>query len=208
MNATSDQMNLPESDDRNARRRNRTRACLLDAARHVLARLGYQAATVADITRAADVGVGTFYLHFRDKDALLRTLLEEGLQELRVEIGAVVAPLPLARSIPAAIRALCDALYAHRDIMRIAYTSGSFIDLTRRGQELLAGYFQKTIVAAQAQGLVGAEIDAPLVANLISGMILQGALWWSDHPAPSPAHMAEQIIRLLRGGLPPALFAE
>ena len=207
MNAMSDRVNLPES-DRHARRRSRTRACLLDAARHVLARLGYQAATVADITRAADVGVGTFYLHFRDKDALLRTLLEEGLEELRAEIGAVVAPLPLERSIPAAIRALCDALYAHRDLVRIAYTSGGFIDLTRRGQELLAGYLHQAITAAQAQGLIGEDIDAPLAAGLISGMIIQGAMWWFDHPEPPPAHMADQIIRLLRGGLPPALFAE
>lgn len=207
MSITSDQVGGPAL-DRQARRRSRTRACLLEAARHVLTRLGYQAATIADITRAADVGVGTFYLHFRDKDALLHTLLEEGLEELREEIGAVVAPLPLAHSIPAAIRALCAALYAHRDIVRIAYTSGSFIDLTRRGQELLAGYLQQAITAAQAQGVVGETIDAPLAAGLISGMIIQGAMWWSDHPAPPPAHMADQIIHLLRGGLPPALFTE
>lgn len=195
-------------DDRRARRKSRTRAQLLAAAHAVLARLGYQAATVADITREADVGVGTFYLHFRDKDVLLRTLLEEGLEELRGEVSAKVATLPLARSLPVAIRAICDALFTHRDLFRIAYTAGNFVDLTQRGQELLAGYLTCAITAAQAEGLSGDDIDAPLVAGLVSGMILQGTMWWFDHATPTPERMAEQIIHLLHGGLPAALFIE
>lgn len=192
--------------DRQARRRTRTRASLLEAAHEVLARLGYQATTVADITDAADVGVGTFYLYFRDKDAIVRTVLEEGLEELRATVGALVAPLPLAQSLPTAIRAICCALHAHRDIVRIAYTAGNFVDLTQRGQEMLAEYLCRAIAAAQAEGIVGDEIEALLAAHLISGMIIQGAMQWFDAPDPPPARMAAQIIRLLRGGLPRVLF--
>ena len=206
MNVIADSTTPQPTDDRHARRKSRTRAALLEAGRTVLTRLGYQATTVADITREADVGVGTFYLHFRDKDALLHTLLETGLDELHEEIAAVVATVPLARSLPTAIHALCDALFTHRDLFRIAYTSGIFLSLNQRGQGMLATYLMCAIEAAQAEGLVGDDIDAPLVAGLVSGMILQGTMWWFDHTTPLPAPMADQIIRLLRGGLPAVLF--
>src|SRR5438046_10715417 len=51
------------------RRRQRTRSELVTAATRVLARKGFHETKVTDIAAAADVGVGTFYLHFRDKEA-------------------------------------------------------------------------------------------------------------------------------------------
>lgn len=46
----------------------RTRARLMDAAVSVFAREGFEAASVNEIARAADVVNGTFYVHFKDKD--------------------------------------------------------------------------------------------------------------------------------------------
>jgi len=207
MDVPPTQVEMPAS-NRHTRQRTRTRERLLDAAREVLVRLGAPATTIADITRAADVGVGTFYLHFRDKDDLLRCLLEDGLERMRVDVSAMVAPLPLARRLPVAIRAICEALFTHRSIIRIAYSSGTLLDIVRRGQEILAGYLRCAIEAAQVEGLVKDTVDAPLVADLVSGMILQSALWWGEHVDPAPDRMAGQIIALLRGGLPPALFEE
>ena len=48
----------------------RTRARLMDAAVAVFARDGFEAASVNEIARAADVANGTFYLHFRDRAVL------------------------------------------------------------------------------------------------------------------------------------------
>src|SRR5713226_1175453 len=66
MNKTPRQANAPEQ-SRVARRRARVRADLLAAARQVFARRGYQDATITEITQLADVAMGMFYLHFRDK---------------------------------------------------------------------------------------------------------------------------------------------
>jgi len=46
----------------------RTRAKLMDAAVGVFAREGFEAASVNEIARAAEVVNGTFYVHFKDKD--------------------------------------------------------------------------------------------------------------------------------------------
>lgn len=49
----------------------RTRARLMDAAADVFAREGFEAASVNEIARAAEVANGTFYVHFKDKDEIV-----------------------------------------------------------------------------------------------------------------------------------------
>jgi AcrR family transcriptional regulator len=55
---------------RGERRKQHTRRRLLDAASETYAALGVEGATISAITERADVGLGTFYLHFEDKDAI------------------------------------------------------------------------------------------------------------------------------------------
>ncbi|MCG8588964.1 MAG: TetR/AcrR family transcriptional regulator [Proteobacteria bacterium] len=65
------------SEDRHSRRRDRTRARLVAAAREVMALKGLEATTIQDVTDAADVGKGSFYNHFDSKDAIARAAVEE-----------------------------------------------------------------------------------------------------------------------------------
>jgi AcrR family transcriptional regulator len=195
-----------EAEGRAARRRARTRASLLAAARQVYAAKGYHAATVADITSAADVGVGTFYLHFKDKDDALATLLREGLVALQERIEATVAHLPPEQTIPATIRAIFNYAYEQRDLFRIALTGGGQRELAMRAQAGLAGYFTAALEHAQARGeLRGA--DGRLLARLLTGMVSQGIVWWFEHDEPAPEAMTEQVLGLLRYGLPASLLA-
>src|SRR5713226_4696169 len=105
MNKTPRQQNAPEQ-SRVARRRARVRADLLAAARQVFARRGYQDATITEITQLADVAMGTFYLHFRDKAELFAALTEEGLQTIRDQLLAVLATRSGEQSISPVIRTL------------------------------------------------------------------------------------------------------
>ncbi len=66
---------------RNERRKARTRSSLLDAARGLFARHGFEDTTIAEITDTADLGVGSFYNHFSSKEDLLAALLEQALPE-------------------------------------------------------------------------------------------------------------------------------
>ncbi|CUH49378.1 TetR/AcrR family transcriptional regulator [Ruegeria atlantica] len=57
----------------------KTRARLIEAAEDVIERNGYQALRVEDVVQAAGVAKGTFFAHFRDKDALMEMLIGERL---------------------------------------------------------------------------------------------------------------------------------
>jgi AcrR family transcriptional regulator len=67
--------------DRGSRRRLRTRARLIDAARRIIAeRGGIDAVPIAEITDAADVAIGSFYNHFPSRAALLEAVVSETLE--------------------------------------------------------------------------------------------------------------------------------
>jgi AcrR family transcriptional regulator len=55
---------------RGERRKQHTKRRLLDAAAETYALMGVEGATISSITERADVGLGTFYLHFEDKDTI------------------------------------------------------------------------------------------------------------------------------------------
>ena len=54
-----------------------TRRSLLEAGQRCLARRGYVDTQISDIAREAGVAHGTFYVHFKSKEALLEQLLAE-----------------------------------------------------------------------------------------------------------------------------------
>jgi AcrR family transcriptional regulator len=49
----------------------------VDAAERLMRERGVEAVTIHDITEAADVGHGTFYLHFENKAEVLRPLIDQ-----------------------------------------------------------------------------------------------------------------------------------
>lgn len=63
-----------------------TRRRLLEAAARLLAGEGYAGLTASAVARAAGLAQPTFYVHFRDKDDLLRTLGEEQTALLRARL--------------------------------------------------------------------------------------------------------------------------
>lgn len=69
------------------RRAGKTRVKLLDAALTVFSEVGVDAASIEQITEKADVGKGTFYRHFADKQQLLQSLIEEIIERLIDRVG-------------------------------------------------------------------------------------------------------------------------
>ena len=53
----------------------KTQQDLLQAARKIVGRVGYASASIARIAEAADVSIGTCYLHFKSKEDLFDQLL-------------------------------------------------------------------------------------------------------------------------------------
>jgi AcrR family transcriptional regulator len=68
----------------------RTRQRLLQAAQTVFGQKGYEHASIADITREAEVALGTFYVYFPDKKSIFVEVVDELGARLRRLISEAV----------------------------------------------------------------------------------------------------------------------
>jgi len=76
------------SKNRLQKRAKRTRTKLKEAALDIFSEKSVDAATIEEITQKADVGKGTLYQHFDDKEEIVITLIEEAVDHLIERIRA------------------------------------------------------------------------------------------------------------------------
>src|SRR5260370_8493518 len=82
------------------RRIQRTRRLLRDALFTLIVERGYEMITVEEITERANVGRATFYAHYKDKEDLLLSSLEEIFYETAATIGPISEETFQARENP------------------------------------------------------------------------------------------------------------
>jgi AcrR family transcriptional regulator len=84
--------------ERRERERNEVRTKILDAARELFAREGYEAVTMRRIADAIEYSPTAIYLHFKDKETLIRELCEEDFGSLARAFQKIAKePDPLER---------------------------------------------------------------------------------------------------------------
>ncbi len=79
---------------RSDRRKNRTRRQLREALFGLMLEQPYESITIEDITRRADLGRTTFYLHFKEKEDLLLESIEAVAVELKEKIYEAMKDQP------------------------------------------------------------------------------------------------------------------
>lgn len=94
----------------------KTRARLISAAEDVIQKGGYEALRVEEVVQAAGVAKGTFFAHFRDKDALMEILLAEKLNACLDQAEAGKPP----KSVPQIIAAL-ESVHSFMTVERYVF---------------------------------------------------------------------------------------
>jgi AcrR family transcriptional regulator len=116
-----------ESRRRDARAADARREELLLAARRVLAGKGLPNATVADVTEAAGVAKGTFYLYFDSKEALLGALKQRYVDDLVARAMALYARVgddDWWALTDITVESLIDFMLEHRDLIQVFAQEG------------------------------------------------------------------------------------
>jgi AcrR family transcriptional regulator len=197
------------SANRFERRRERTRRELLAAAARVLAEKGLHRTKVSDIAAAADVGVGTFYLHFPDKEALFDAVVEETVARLKktVDAARIKAAGPVEK-IRAANAAFFRFAQENREVFKIVFGhAAAYDDLIRRAQALFIADIERTIRDGIASGAF-APLPPALVAQAVIGMATQTISWWTEHPSVPIETLIETTTALALRGIGSAATAK
>lgn len=93
---------------RSQKRAKRTRKKLKKAALDVFSEKSIDATTIEEITEKADLGKGTLYQHFEDKEAIVVTLVDEAVEHLIERIRSYESP---PESLENMLEHLLDAHY-------------------------------------------------------------------------------------------------
>lgn len=191
--------------NRFARRRERTRQDLLEAATRVLAEKGLHETKISDIAAAADVGVGTFYLHFATKEALFDAVVEDTITRLKATVDAARAtgtnPVEKLRL---ADEALFRFARENREVFKIVFGhAAAYNDLIRRAQGLFIADVEDTIREGIETG-VFAPMPPALVAQAMIGMATHMISWWTENETIASETLIETITTLALRGLTPA----
>src|SRR5689334_10897645 len=184
------------------RRRERTRRELLAAATRVLAEKGLHRTKIADIAAAADVGVGTFYLHFPDKETLFDALVEETVGRLKQAVDAARArAADPVEEVRAANTAFFRFARENREVFKIVFGhAAAYDDLIRRAQSLFIADIERTIRDGIARGAF-APLPPAVVAQAVIGMATQIISWWTEHPSVPVETLIETTTTLALRGL-------
>jgi AcrR family transcriptional regulator len=186
---------------RHERRKLRTRRRLLEAARLVITRMGYETAGVLDITEEADVSKGTFYLHFKDKEDLTRALILEGFEALRAQIDTTLTGERDLNLLAEALRVVFRYAAENRDLFRLMLGQQASAELNMMALDYFSDAVKDTIIRTTD---AAHELPYPpdLLAHFITGAGVQLGQWWiEDDHGLSADDMAEIMFRLLSDGI-------
>jgi AcrR family transcriptional regulator len=190
----------PASPRKNDRRVRRTRDALGDALVELMHEKPFHAITVQNVLDRAAVGRSTFYTHFRDKNDLFLSDVDdffEGMAHLlarRGEVSNRVAP----------VRELFAHVAEWREFYAAMVAAGKIHDVLEVGE----GHFARAIDERLAELQPGRAMPSTLrraMAHALAGALLSLLSWWiGSGMTASPAEMDDAYHRLVwlgvRGG--------
>jgi len=184
--------NVPKSNGHKPkldRRVRRTRDALGDALLALMQERPFDEITVQHVLDRAGVGRSTFYTHYRDKDDLFLSDVEDFLENMSTR---------LLRTHEASKRvAPVREFFAHVSEMRSLQRALIAADKYRGFLELCEGYFARAI--DQRLGELPISRTLPRATRTASAHAFSGAMlslmsWWLDHGALASADQMDELF--------------
>ena len=189
----------------NARERSRveTRKRLIEKGSELFSRLGVAQTRATDIAKEAGVAVGTLYLHFENKQGLLRAILKDGAEDLLASFRGL-AQNPTT-DIAAAVRAHTEIMVCFAEerpsFCHILFDPESVrTNVSAEISDYLVSMQELRLRSEMAQGLLTEDIDPAIAAHAIVGMI-SGVLDWMTRNPDQTTHakVVQTLVRLRLG---------
>jgi AcrR family transcriptional regulator len=169
----------------------RTRKLLSEALFALILEQGYDSVTIQDITDRANLGRATFYLHYRDKEELLMTMLEGVFEDLLDHASQFVKS---EKSMPQLFPMFYIFHHAgeHSDLYRALFQAQVGQGIIWRMQDFLALRIQELTGIWDQESPSSVPIE--LWTNWLAGSFLGLVRWWLENDMPYPPEYMEQIF--------------
>jgi AcrR family transcriptional regulator len=182
---------------------------ILDAAKHVYAKKGYHAATIADVAKEAGLGKGTLYLYFKNKEAIAISMVERHFkgtedrffgQKMPETLDEFADSLSKTMNIPDEQSKFIRVFF---EVFGPSFASETFSAKVVSFFDKLGTHYAGQIAHLQEAGSIRKDADANklgrALASLIDGMILHRGLF--NISAKRHAEMRSEAIDMFVRGL-------
>ncbi len=187
----------------NMRERSRleTRRRLIEAGKNLFASRGFARTRATDISREAGVAVGTLYVHFTDKEELLREILFQGFEEIHAVVRRIADTkyATVRESERAHAEALVGYAAEHPALFQVLFSTE--VTTTAAGAELLeslTAHQEQRLREGMAEGYFRADLDPAVAAHAVIGMLIQVLHWWTQDPSRAPREVVIDTVTGLR----------
>jgi len=199
----STEANEPEA---KVRRGQNSRRKILDAARQLFVERGYHDTRPQDISKAAGVGHGTFYLHFSDKRECFLAFVDEAQSGLDAEVKKYSAQ---ARGYEGRIRGVLMGVMAYSETNPGVITAatadpgviGSAEEPRKPLIERWAEDWKKGFDADIEAGRICGNYDTDVIAHAVVGLITSACVFAMKNDSEREAiidNLTRFIVRALR----------
>jgi AcrR family transcriptional regulator len=178
------------------------RAQLVEIARAVFAKRGYEATSVEEIAARAKVSKPIVYEHFGGKEGLYAVIVDREMEYIVRRITEAIANGTPRERVERASLAFLTYVRDHPDGFAILaqdtplLSKGGIASLLNDLAERVGGVF------ATAFGAAGYDAkSAPIYANALIGMVTFVGKWWTDVRKPSVEDVSAHIAALAWMGL-------
>lgn len=177
-------MTSPKTD----RRIRRTRRQLKDSFFSLILEKGYDAVTIEEITERADLGRTTFYLHYKDKEDLLKE-----------SIGAISSELLSQISHTPPILLIFQHAAENADLYRIILRGEGAYRATAWLREIISNAAQDFLFMKKTQENLEVRPNVPIdvFSNYFAGSLLGILTWWLESEMPYPPEEMAEMFRTL-----------
>ena len=177
---------------------------ILDAASLLFEEKGFSETSIADIMKAANLGVGTFYNYFESKEELLLTLLKNLAEKVdrAVEEGQV-SNLSSIQLLELACKVLSKLLAENRFVLPLFLSASEHSDKpellpTRKYTPTFKPIFETIIRGGQCKGEIRGDVPADLIAEMFHSIYQAASFSKLDIPFKENIELK---VRLLIDGI-------
>lgn len=188
--------------NRHQQRKAATRDGLLHAAREIIIEKGYDNVDILDITDRANVSKATFYQHFPNKEECARQLMLQGFDALVKQIlNEQQNGLPRLDWILKSYDNLFTWAEANREFLLIMLGGAASHKLNIFGRQYMVEITERLLIQI-GYNRDGVPYPPELVAQVITGLLIQLLSWWlAQDTGYSAAQMAEITNNIITNGL-------
>jgi AcrR family transcriptional regulator len=187
---------------RRERKKRELRSRIYETARQLFLERGFEATTVAEIARAADVAEGTFFNHFPSKQAVLAEISREVAVHLQ---GMLDEQLARPVSVPERIQGFAERVASELSGAR-TLARDVILELMRTSARPGEAYpylvgvhepFRRVLRDGQQRGEVRGDFAADFLAELVVGALHTAVTHWlvdPDYPLEVRLHQTAAFV--------------